>query len=290
MLQHLQPTATKPARVVVIGAGGFVGGAIMARLAAAAVPTLALGRANLDLLAPDAAANLAGLLLPSDAVVAVSALAPAKNTAMLADNLVMIRAMVAAFAKTPPAHLVNIGSDAIYGDAMTPMAETAPTAPESSHGVMHLAREVAFRSEVAAPTAFLRPTLIYGRQDPHNGYGPNRFRRLAAKGEEIVLFGDGEERRDHVLVDDVAEIACRALLHRSTGTLTVATGQVHAFRWIADTIAAMASPPVAVRGTPRKGAMPHNGYRAFDVSASAAAFPDFAYVQLPEGLRRIGLG
>jgi nucleoside-diphosphate-sugar epimerase len=37
--------------------------------------------------------------------------------------------------------------------------------------------------------------------DPHNGYGPNRFRRLAAGGEEIVLFGEGEERRDHVQVE-----------------------------------------------------------------------------------------
>jgi nucleoside-diphosphate-sugar epimerase len=47
--------------------------------------------------------------------------------------------------------------------------------------------------------------------DPHNGYGPNRFRRLAAAGQEIVLFGGGEERRDHVLVDDVARDASRPL-------------------------------------------------------------------------------
>ena len=46
--------------------------------------------------------------------------------------------------------------------------------------------------------AILRPTLIYGAGDPHNGYGPNRFRRLAATGKPIILFGEGEERRDHV--------------------------------------------------------------------------------------------
>ena len=28
---------------------------------------------------------------------------------------------------------------------------------------------------------FLRPTLIYGSKDPHNGYGPNRFMRQAKK-------------------------------------------------------------------------------------------------------------
>jgi UDP-glucose 4-epimerase len=41
----------------------------------------------------------------------------------------------------------------------------------------------------------VRSTLIYGEGDPHNGHGPNRFRRLAAAGQEIVLFGEGEERR-----------------------------------------------------------------------------------------------
>jgi UDP-glucose 4-epimerase len=30
--------------------------------------------------------------------------------------------------------------------------------------------------------------------------------------------------------------------------------------------------------------MPHNGYRPFDVSATRAAFPDFRYTPLREGL------
>src|SRR5258708_20458707 len=70
------------------------------------------------------------------------------------------------------------------------------------HGIMHLARELMLNATVKAPLAVVRSTLIYGEGDPHNGYGPNRFRRLAAAGQEIVLFGEGEERRDHVLIDD----------------------------------------------------------------------------------------
>ena len=65
---------------------------------------------------------------------------------------------------------------------------------------MHLVREVMLRSALTAPLAILRPTLLYGAADPHNGYGPNRFRRLAAAGQDIVLFGEGEEQRDHVLI------------------------------------------------------------------------------------------
>ena len=79
----------------------------------------------------------------------------------------------------------------------------------------------------------LRPTLIYGAGDPHNGYGPNRFRRQAAKGEPITLFGEGEEKRDHVAVEDVARLAVRMLMHRSTGVLNAVTGSSTSFRDIA---------------------------------------------------------
>jgi nucleoside-diphosphate-sugar epimerase len=151
---------------------------------------------------------------------------------------------------------------------------------------MHLAREVMLKSVVKAPLAVLRPSLLYGAADPHNGYGPNRFRRLAAAGQEIVLFGDGEERRDHVLIDDVAELITRTLVHRSAGTLNVATGDVHSFRDIAERTVAMAQTPVAVRGTPRVGAMPHNGYRPFDPAATRQAFPDFRYTPLADGLAK----
>jgi UDP-glucose 4-epimerase len=286
MLEHLNAAAVAPTRVVVMGAAGFIGGAIAARLARDGVPVLALGRADIDLLAPDAAARLAALLRPDDAFVAASAKAPVKNSDMLVDNVIMARALVQALAKTPVAHVLNISSDAIYADSDSPLTEASCAAPGSLHGAMHMAREVMFQSEVKAPLAMLRPTLVYGPGDPHNGYGPNRFRRLAAQGEEIVLFGNGEERRDHVTIDDVAELAVRMLFRRSVGALNAATGTVISFREIAETVVRLAARPVAIRPTPRSGPMPHNGYRAFDAASVQRAFPGFVFTPFEDGLRR----
>jgi len=286
VLEHLTASPARPARVVIMGANGFVGGALRRRLDAAGVGVLALGRGEIDLLAPGAGGRLAERLRPDDAFVAVSALAPVKNLEMLQANIVMLRAMVEALGRVPPAHLVNIGSDAVFGDEPLPLTEASPKAPGSLHGVMHAAREIAF-AEIKAPLATLRPTLIYGADDPHNGYGPNRFRRLAAEGKEIALFGEGEERRDHILVEDVAELAYRALIHRSRGSLNCVTGQVWSFREIASMVANLSEPPVPVRGSPRQGPMPHNGHRPFDPAAIAAAFPDFRATPLPEGLARV---
>jgi UDP-glucose 4-epimerase len=286
MLEHGNAVPQAPSRVVVIGTKGFVGGALLARLQQHRIPALPLSRDDVDLLQGGAAAKLAALLRPTDSVVAVSALAPVKSTRMLADNLRMVLAMVEAFAKTPLAHLVNISSDAIYADGPLPLTEESPAAPTSLHGAMHLARELAFRAEVGVPQAHLRPTLIYGAADPHNGYGPNRFRRLAAEGKDIVLFGEGEERRDHVYIDDVADIGLRVLERRSVGALNIATGAVHSFRAIAEEAVVISGKNSAIKGSPRSGPMPHGGYRPFDIAACRNAFPDFAYTPLSEGMRR----
>lgn len=284
MLTHLSPERVTPSRVVVVGAGGFVGNAIATRLEHDRVPVLRLTRREVDLLGTNAADRLAALLKPGDVFVAVSARAPVRNGEMLRDNIALALAMIQAASQVELAQVINIGSDAIYGDVLKPMTEEAVKSPDSLHGAMHLAREIMFRSEVKVPLVMLRPTLIYGAGDPHNGYGPNRFLRLAAAGEKIVLFGKGEERRDHVLIDDVAELAARAIYCRSAGALNIATGTVTSFREIADLAVKLTGRAVEIVETPRSGPMPHNGYRAFDPAACRAAFPDFAYTPLAQGL------
>ena len=288
MLEHLNADPSPPERTVVLGAGGFVGGAVVRRLAAAGAPVLALTRREVDLLAPDAGPRLAALLRPTDALVAAAAMAPCKSIGMLIDNMAMTRAMSEAFAAAPIAHLVNISSDAVYADGPVPLTEETPAAPTSLHGAMHLAREIALAGATAAPSATLRPTLIYGAADPHNGYGPNRFQRLSQTGQNIILFGEGEERRDHVLVDDVAEIVWHVLTHRSRGVLNIATGETHSFRDIADRVVAANQRKVTVKSGTRLGPMPHNGYRPFDTAGCQAAFPGFSYTPLTEGLSRLG--
>lgn len=256
------------------------------RLAAEGCAVLALGRSALDLLATDAVDRLVDVLRDGDVVVAAAARAPCRNIDMLIENMTMTRAMLGAIRRVGVVHVVNVSSDAVYGDEPVPLNETTPTAPNSLHGAMHLAREIAFR-ELSVPLAIVRPTLIYGAADPHNGYGPNRFRRLAALGQPIALFGNGEERRDHVHIDDVAELIVRIVMRRSTGTLNIASGSVHSFRSIAEQVAMLHGNNVKVLGTQRIGPMPHGGYRPFDISAIGAAFPDVAMTQLPAGIERV---
>lgn len=284
MLEHTQTPPVDPSRVVVLGAAGFVGGASLDLLRANGIPTEAISRGDIDLLSPSATDLLATRLHPRDSLVVISARAPCKDTVMLRENILMMEKVCEALKNQPVAHVVYVSSDAVYGDEPLPLTEASPAAPGSIHGVMHLARELMLQDCIMAPLALLRPTLIYGATDPHNGYGPNRFRRLAAAGEDIVLFGEGEERRDHVLVHDVAELVLRVLRHRSKGILNIATGSVASFHDIARDIADMFDTPAKVKSSPRVGPMPHNGYRPFDSAGTITAFPDFVYTSLADGL------
>lgn len=284
MLEHLNTIATKPDRVVIIGAGGFVGGAIRKKLETDGVPVLALTRREIDLLADGAAVKLVQILRSTDSVVMVSALAPVKTVPMLMQNLQMAEAVCAAFAEKPVSHVVYISSDAVYTDDANPVSESSHCAPSTLHGMMHAARELMLKSASAAPVAMLRPTLIYGAADPHSGYGPNRFRRQADKGEPITIFGNGEEQRDHIFVDDVATLAALMLTHRSRGALNAVTGISTSFHDIAHIVAKLHNGTVTK--VPRPGPRPHLLHRFFDITEALKAFPDFRFTSLQDGLAK----
>lgn len=286
MLTH-HHAPKNPDRVVVIGAGGFVGSTIVDVLRSAGISTVALTRQEADLLTADGAQRLMAKLVNGDPVVFISAVAPVKTTAQLMANLRMAEAACTAFLAVPPAHLLYISSDAIYADDANPVTERSPVAPSTLHGMMHAARELMFRSEFRGPFAALRPTLIFGARDPHSGYGPNRFRRQGARGEPINIFGDGEEKRDHVAVEDVARLALRILRQGSAGSLNAVTGVSTSFNEIARLVARQFKPRAEVKSLPRADARPHLLHRFFDITDCYKAFPDFQFEPLPEGLARV---
>ena len=139
MLTHLHSESCKPSRVVVVGAGGFIAGAILQRLVADGISTLGLGRPALDLTGSDAALRLGNPLKADDTLIFASAKAPCKNLGMLRVNLVMAEAVCDALQRLPVTHVIYLSSDAVYKDSHDPITEASCAEPSSLYGVMHLA-------------------------------------------------------------------------------------------------------------------------------------------------------
>ena len=270
-------------KVIIIGSSGFVGSSITKKCKDSGFSVEEITSKTIDLLNEGSADELSKVIKSNDIVVAVSAIAPVKNVTNFSDNLKIIYNITEALKISKPCYFLNIGSDAVFIDQENPLVETSIKAPETLHGAMHLSRELCFTS-LKIPFATLRPTLIYGLNDPHNGYGPNKFFRLAKKNLEIPLFGNGKELRDHVHISDVSEAAIRMIKSKFVGSLNIASGEVISFKELAEIIIKHLDSSSQIISLDRQGPMPHNGYRAFDISSIKSSFPGFVPKCFKEGI------
>jgi nucleoside-diphosphate-sugar epimerase len=286
MIAHAHSRPRKPDRVVVIGARGFIGAALRSRLASEGIEFIGLASADVDLANAGAVEKLAGILKPADSVVMLAALTPDKgrDIATMMKNIAMMQHLCAALERTGSAHLVYFSSDAVYSLAVSRVTEETSASPQDLYGAMHYTREMMGRTLAKVPLLILRPTLVYGVDDTHNAYGPNRFRRMAQKEGKITLFGGGEETRDHIHVDDVAALAVRCLLRRSIGILNVATGRSVSFKALAQLAAAQFGRSIEIVETARANPITH---RHYDITNLIRAFPDFRFIALEEGVARV---
>ncbi len=275
MLHHLNAHQTKPERVVIVGSSGFVGQSLVQKLSRHNLPVLCIGRKDLDFTAPEAFQELAKLLNPSDSLIFLAAITPDKGKGIdpLVANIQIASTVSKAIELVKIKHTVYFSSDAVYPISIPLINEESSACAEDLYGIMHRTRELMMLS-TGVPTAILRPTLIYGEGDTHNSYGPNRLRRAAHKDRSITLFGGGEEKRDHIYVEDVAELARLALFHASTGTLNLATGSSISYFDLANQIASLFPFEVEVKLTERKNPVTH---RHFDITSIYKSFPEFQF-------------
>jgi UDP-glucose 4-epimerase len=106
--------------------------------------------------------------------------------------------------------LVFASSAAVYGDNPTvPKLESMLPEPKSPYAITKLDGEYylgMFQSEGRLETAAIRFFNVFGpRQDPKGAYAAAVpiFIEKAIKGEDITVFGDGEQTRDFIYVKDI---------------------------------------------------------------------------------------
>ena len=284
MLNLHWPKTNTPARVVMLGANGFLAHHLEQRLDASGISLRAVGSGEIDLTKPQADDKLAGLLKATDCLLILSAITPDKGrniTAFMA-NIAMGHTICRALAAQPVAHLVYVSTDAVYPFTNAPVTEASPAAPSDLYSAMHRAREIMLATAAPeTPLAILRPTMILGADDTHNSYGPNRFRRQARAEGRIVLGGEGEETRDHIYIDDAVALIELTLNHRATGILNLATGRSTSFRDIAGMVATCFDSHLKIETTERRLPITH---RQFDTTCVHTAFPEFRFTPLERAL------
>jgi UDP-glucose 4-epimerase len=282
------PVTAAGRRVIILGASGHVGGALAACLARAdGIEVIRHSSSTLDLTRPEALAALDPVIGPEATIVLASALTPdrGQTVATLMANLAMAANVARYIESRPVGRCAYLSSDAVYGFDVNPVTETAPVAPAGYYALAKYACEKIVEYAAAAkglPLLSLRLTGVYGPGDPHGAYGPNAFARSLARDRTVRLFGQGEEERDHIYVDDAATLMWALMRTGATGLFNLATGESRSFADIVQTIRGLVPYELTVTSVPRKGPITH---RRFDTTRLRRAVPGFSPTPFKDGLR-----
>lgn len=265
----------KKKRVIILGSGGFISSNIEKELTKKNIEVLSFSRTKLDLSKYNNANVLKKIIRKNDYIFFAAAKAPVKNIDMLIYNLKMLKIISGSIIKNKIKKFVYLSSDAVYADTKKKITEKSIVAPNSLHGQMHLIREDYLQNIFQEKMCIIRPTLVFGPDDPHNGYGPNKFARDIKNRNTINLFGKGEERRDHIFINDLSHLVSRLIINNFYGNINLATGQVHSFYSIAKKIISIYGKNSKIKFIKRNGPMPHLGLRSFKISKLKKLFPKY---------------
>lgn len=117
---------------------------------------------------------------------------------------------------------------AMYGDQPVPFVETMEPQPLSPYGISKRSGELYLHFyfiQYGISSVVLRYSNVYGpRQNPHGESGVIAiFMEKLLKGEQPVINGTGENTRDYIYVEDVAQANVAALEYNQQGIFNIGT-------------------------------------------------------------------
>ncbi len=171
-----------------------------------------------------------------------------------------------------------------------PVTEEHPARPISPYGASKLAAEkmaLVYHGLHGLEVACLRYFNVYGPGQRYDAYGNVLpiFISLLLAGEEITVFGDGEQTRDFVYVDDVARANLLAAApHSPSGVFNVASGRALSVNRLVELLRDASGAEVRVNyGATRPGDVRDS---LADTTRARRELGFEAAVAIEEGLRR----
>lgn len=219
-------------RVLVLGAGGFIGQNLVRELSRQGSSVIAVSRRNIDFGLPNVETvtlelrkpeDFASLIAQSDAVAYLpSTTTPGTSVAHpideVVDNLQPVAALLQVLQDHPGVNLLYFSSGGSLYTAASEVAanEMTRVQPRSYHGAGKIAAEYfisAWCSQYSGRATILRPSNVYGPgQLERRGFGivPTALGKIRRK-ETLHVWGDGSVVRDYLYIDDLVELVAAIL-------------------------------------------------------------------------------
>lgn len=271
-----------PQRILVTGGAGFIGShtvdlllregkqvLVLDNLSSGKLDNLNLQHPDLEFIEGDVLELplLQDLLSGCDAVLHLAAIASVPQSfanpiyTLQVNTQGLLHVLEAIYQAARPIRLVYASSAAVYGD--TPVlpcndalpltgALLSPYAYQKRHSEEYADFYARFHSVASLG---LRYFNVYGkRQDPHSSYSGviSRFISAYKNDEELVIFGDGQQSRDFIYVEDVARANLLALQSSYAGVLNIATGEPETLLQVIECMEAVNNKPAKLAFAPAR--------------------------------------
>jgi len=188
---------------------------------------------------------------------------------------------------------VFASSGAPIGECTPPIHEELPSHPVSPYGASKLAGEgycSAYHGSFGLETVALRFGNVYGPRSSHKGSVVAKFIRHILAGEDLPIYGDGNQTRDFIYIDDLVNAILLALEKSGIGgeVFQIATHREHTVGEVAEILNRLAEKHLGRKGRivyeeERKGEVRRN---YSDISKARTMLGFEPKVGLEEGLER----
>ncbi len=189
---------------------------------------------------------------------------------------------------------VLASSGAPVGECEPPIHEELAPHPVSPYGASKLAGEgycSAYYRTFGVETIALRFGNAYGPGSGHKSSVVAKFIRQAMRKETLEIYGDGNQTRDFIYVDDLVGAICLAATKQGIGgeVFQIATNSEKTVLELTQLLLAVLEqsgiPPVEIRHTAQRQGDVRRNFS--DISKAAGTLGWKPRVSLDEGLRRV---
>tara|TARA_R110000824_G_scaffold366730_3_gene555788 strand:+ start:50847 stop:51746 length:900 start_codon:yes stop_codon:yes gene_type:complete len=281
-------------KFIILGHTGFIGARLLTKLSVLSdtFEVQGLSLEQLDLTKVNSNLDLATIFTPDSTLVMCAAVKKqlGDTPETFAKNMAIIQNLIRLLQSHPVRRIVYLSSAAIYGEDIENLriTENTPPHPRSYYGLSKFNAEWMLQKAVSSTPntelGIVRPATIYGPGDVANAYGPSGFLNAALSGEEIVLWGDGSEKREFLYIDDVIDILSQYIISDETNLLNIASGTSYTFQDVLDAVQAVVARMPTISSQERSKEKVDN---CFDPSRLLTLMPDYKFTSLVSGIKKM---
>ena len=286
----MSAAAKAPASIIILGHTGFIGEALHTYLRQNTTGEIyGYSSSSIDLECPDSLSTLDNIIGEQTTLILAAAITRDREDTL--DSFYTNITMTTNVARFLLTHRINrciyLSSVAVYGEVNSDLRinENTPIKPASFYAIAKYTGELILRNvanSAGFPLLVLRLCQVYGPGDTHLTYGPSGFTRSIVQNRTLRLYGNGEELRDHLYIDDLVRLVHHFICGNFSGIYNLATGRSYSFQEIVECLQKVAPYGFSVSHAPRTQPFAH---QRFDITKLSQAMPDFRFTELTEGLR-----